>query len=152
MNIKIFTDGSCSGNPGPGGIGGVVLINDIVESTYSVPISQTTNNQTEILAAIYGINEVRSFVTENTVIEIYSDSKYVINGITEWIKNWKLKNWKTKGGTPVLNVELWTELDRLNTSMNINWYYVKGHDGHQYNEMADKLAREATANAKQSIK
>lgn len=152
MNIKIFTDGSCSGNPGPGGIGGVVLINDVVESTFSVPISQTTNNQTEILAAIYGINEVRPFVGENTSIEIYSDSKYVINGITDWIKNWKLKNWKTKGGSPVLNVELWVELDRLNTSMKINWYHVKGHDGHQYNEMADKLAREATANAKQSTK
>lgn len=138
--IVIYTDGAARGNPGPAGFGAVIMIhNKVVEiggrSEYS------TNNIMELTGAIEALKYLKK---ENLVdkypIEIYSDSKYVILGITEWISNWLKNNWKNAQKKPVLNKELWEELYELNKIISPSWHYVKGHSENKYNERADEIA------------
>ena len=133
--IEIFTDGACRGNPGKGGWGVMIRSNGLEESLYGGDIS-TTNNIMELTAAIKALEHL----PENSNVVLTTDSKYVMQGITEWIKNWKLRDWKTASKKPVLNKELWKRLDSLTNLHSIEWKWVKGHSGHRENEIADQLA------------
>tara|TARA_Y100000992_G_scaffold218875_1_gene151484 strand:- start:4018 stop:4467 length:450 start_codon:yes stop_codon:yes gene_type:complete len=138
---KVYTDGACSGNPGAGGWG-VVIITDEIE-TYNGSEEKTTNNRMELKAAIMGIS--KSDVT--TKVLLHTDSKYVRDGITSWISNWKKNNWITSSKKAVKNQDLWRELDRINTRFNVEWRWVKAHQDNlsedsKYNNMADELARQ----------
>ena len=133
--IEIFTDGACRGNPGKGGWGVMIRSNGLEESLYGGNIS-TTNNIMELTAAIKALE----YIPENSNVVLTTDSKYVIQGITKWIKNWKLRDWKTASKKPVLNKELWKRLDSLTNLHSIEWKWVKGHSGHRVNEIADQLA------------
>ncbi|MEA2103407.1 MAG: ribonuclease HI [Candidatus Cloacimonadota bacterium] len=134
--IKIFTDGACSGNPGPGGWGAILKHNDHSKriSGYS---PKTTNNQMELTAVIKALEKLK----ESCDIEIYSDSKYVIQGMSAWIFSWKKRGWKNSKKETVKNMDLWKKLDKLSNKHNVKWNWVKGHDGHPENEECDKLAR-----------
>ena len=137
---KVYTDGACSGNPGSGGWG-VVILEDKVK-IYNGSENETTNNRMELKAAIMGIKNADTA----TEITIYTDSKYVKDGITNWIKNWKKNNWITASKKPVKNQDLWKELDHMNNQYNVKWEWVKAHqdndsDDSKYNNMADQLAR-----------
>ena len=137
---KVYTDGACSGNPGSGGWGVVILTDKL--KTYNGSEKETTNNRMELKAAIMGIKN--SDVTSQ--ITIYTDSKYVKDGITNWITNWKKNNWITASKKPVKNQDLWKELDNMNNQFNVKWEWVKAHqdnnsDDSKYNNMADQLAR-----------
>jgi ribonuclease HI len=136
---SIYTDGACSGNPGPGGWGTVVYFTDgsVYEMGGADP--QTTNNRMEMQAAIAGLEFLQSSKQKNP-ITLYTDSEYVKNGITKWINGWKKKGWKTSTGKAVLNQELWEQLDRLN-SPQVTWQYVRGHTGNVGNERCDAIAR-----------
>ena len=134
--ITIYTDGACSGNPGIGGWGVVILVNKD-EIFLNGGDNNTTNNKMELTAAI----EALKHFEKREEITLITDSKYVKDGIQSWIKNWKTNNWKTKSKKPVKNKELWIELDDLITKHNVNWEWVKGHGGNKYNEKADYLAR-----------
>lgn len=138
--VKIYADGACSGNPGPGGWGVVIedtIANKIYE--FSGHDKQTTNNRMELSSAIFGLhNIINTKYTGN--IEIVMDSQYVINGITKWITNWKRNNWKTSTRRPVINKDLWEKLDKLTSRHSITWTWTRGHAGHKYNEIADQLA------------
>jgi len=138
MIIKIYTDGSCLGNPGKGGWAAIILME---EEKIKIKGSKknTTNNQMELMASIQALKKIPS----GKKIEIYTDSKYVKMGITEWIKNWKKNNWKTSSKKKVKNIELWKELDNLSEKHQIKWSWVKGHSGNVFNEEVDQLAREA---------
>lgn len=143
--IVIYTDGGCSGNPGPGGWGIVVIADGLVK-TLSGGEKDTTNNKMELTAAINALKVVRntpSFEGRKIVVNI--DSQYVRNGITSWIKNWKAKGWKTADKKPVKNQELWMELDALNAGLDIDWNWVKGHAGVEFNEMCDDLCKQEMA-------
>jgi len=134
--IKIYTDGSCIGNPGPGGWAAVIL-DGKNEKIISGNKNNTTNNQMELLAAIKGLsnfNKKKSF-------KIFTDSNYVKDGITKWIKNWEKNNWKTSNKKPVKNQELWKKLDKLVKFHNVKWEWIKGHSTNIYNNLADELAR-----------
>ena len=133
--IEIFTDGACRGNPGKGGWGVMIRSNGLEESLYGGNIS-TTNNIMELPAAIKALE----YIPENSNVVLTTDSKYVMQGITEWIKNWKIRDWKTASKKPVLNKELWKRLDSLTNLHSIEWKWVKGHSGHRENEIADQLA------------
>ena len=137
---KVYTDGACSGNPGSGGWG-VVILDDKLK-TYNGSEKETTNNRMELKAAIMGIKNADT----TTEITIYTDSKYVKDGITNWITNWKKNNWITASKKPVKNQDLWKELDNMNNQYNVKWEWVKAHqdnnsDDSKYNNMADQLAR-----------
>tara|TARA_Y100001970_G_C14188139_1_gene833775 strand:+ start:1309 stop:1734 length:426 start_codon:yes stop_codon:yes gene_type:complete len=134
--ITIYTDGACSGNPGIGGWGVVILVNKD-EIFLNGGDNNTTNNKMELTAAI----EALKHFEKREEITLITDSKYVKDGIESWIKNWKTNNWKTTSKKPVKNKELWIELDDLITKHNVNWEWVKGHGGNKYNEKADYLAR-----------
>lgn len=139
--ITVYTDGGCSGNPGPGGWG-CVIIDGINETPLSGGESSTTNNRMELSAAINALSAVaRNSAWKNKKILVYSDSQYVKNGITSWIKSWKQNGWKTSSKKPVLNKELWEELDELYSSLNVEWSWVKGHAGVKYNELCDELCQ-----------
>ena len=140
-----WTDGACSGNPGPGGWGvlmrameGAILVK---ERCLSGGEAMTTNNRMELMAAISALETL----TRPTAITITTDSAYVKNGVTEWIHAWKRKNWRTAGGAPVKNVELWQRLDAAQARHKVTWKWIKGHAGHAENERADELAREGMA-------
>ena len=133
--IEIFTDGACRGNPGKGGWGVMIRSNGLEESLYGGNIS-TTNNIMELTAAIKALE----YIPENSNVVLTTDSKYVMQGITKWIKNWKIRDWKTASKKPVLNKELWKRLDSLTNLHSIVWKWVKGHSGHRENEIADQLA------------
>ena len=135
--IKIFTDGACSGNPGIGGWGAVIIIDNAESLFLNGGEKVTTNNKMELKAAI---NSLKYFKKPET-IEIFTDSKYVKDGIEKWIKNWKINGWKTASKKPVKNKELWIELDLQITKHTISWKWVKGHAGEKNNEKADDLAR-----------
>ena len=143
-NIKIYTDGSCSGNPGPGGWAAVILLNDN-EFIISGFESNTTNNRMEILAAINGLKEINS----NYKINLYTDSNYLKNGITTWITSWKKNNWINSSKKPVANQDLWKELDSINKKLIINWEWVKAHENNFYNNVADKYAVSAMKSQKE---
>ena len=136
--IKIYTDGSCIGNPGNGGWAAILLMNEkkIKIKGYK---KNTTNNQMELTAPIKALNKIP--IGEK--IEIYTDSKYVKIGITEWVTKWKKNNWKTSSKKKVKNIDLWKELDNLNEKYQIKWCWVKGHSGNILNDEVDQLAREA---------
>ena len=139
--IEIFTDGACRGNPGKGGWGVMIRSNGLEESLYGGNIS-TTNNIMELTAAIKALE----YIPENSNVVLTTDSKYVMQGITEWIKNWKIRDWKTASKKPVLNKELWKRLDSLTNLHSIEWKWVKGHSGDLMNNMVDKLARKLALN------
>ena len=135
--IKIFTDGACSGNPGIGGWGVVILINDSDPIFLKGGEIQTTNNRMELTATIKALK----YFKEHQLITLITDSKYVKDGIESWIANWKKNGWRTTSKKPVKNKELWVELDSLIAKHNITWNWIKGHAGDKYNEKADFLAR-----------
>ena len=133
--IKIYTDGACRGNPGPGGWGVLIRHND-KEKTLHGGDPETTNNRMELMAAIVALESL----TKSSDIDLTTDSKYVIDGINEWMVNWKRRGWKTAAKKPVKNVELWKRLDEAVSRHNVDWHWVKGHSGHPENELADELA------------
>lgn len=133
--VEIYTDGACRGNPGPGGWG-VLLRSNGHEKELCGGQLDTTNNQMELLAAIKALESLK----EPCKIDLFTDSKYVKNGITQWIINWKTNGFKNAKKKPVLNAELWIRLDTLVSEHDINWLWVKGHSGHIDNERADALA------------
>lgn len=142
---SVYTDGACTGNPGPGGWGVVVYYTDNSVREFGGNEKQTTNNRMEMQAAIAALN----FLTEHQPkepITLYTDSEYLIKGVTQWVKNWKKKGWKTATGKPVLNQDLWENLDRLNSKL-VLWQHVRGHAGNVGNERCDAIAR-AFANGK----
>ena len=134
-NIKNYTDGACRGNPGQGGWG-VLIISESEEKKLYGGEQSTTNNRMELMAAIKALEA--SAIKIN--IDLYTDSKYVMDGINSWVQNWKKNGWKTAAKKPVKNSELWIRLDELNLSHNVNWHWVKGHSGDEGNEKADELA------------
>jgi ribonuclease HI len=136
--IEIFTDGACSGNPGPGGWG-VVMRYKGVEKTLSGAANHTTNNQMELQAAIEGLAALK----RPCKVVLTTDSKYVQQGITQWIHNWEKNGWKTASKDPVKNADLWKRLLELVRKHDVTWQWVKGHSGHPENELADTLAVEA---------
>tara|TARA_B100000959_G_C14711858_1_gene513260 strand:- start:58 stop:486 length:429 start_codon:yes stop_codon:yes gene_type:complete len=135
--ITIYTDGACSGNPGIGGWGVIILEENKNEICLNGGNNNTTNNRMELTAAIEALKNFQN--REN--ITLVTDSKYVKDGIQSWIQNWKKNGWKTASKKPVKNKELWKELDELITKHNIIWEWVKGHAGNKHNEKADFLAR-----------
>lgn len=135
----IYTDGACSGNPGPGGWGTVVYFVDGAVHEMGGAKLHTTNNQMEMQAAIAALQFLKD-VGYTEPIELYTDSEYVKNGITQWIHGWKKKGWKTSTGKPVLNPDLWQQMDELN-SKQVQWRYVRGHTGNVGNERCDAIAR-----------
>lgn len=140
-NIVIYTDGGCHGNPGPGGWGAVIIDGNDVH-TLSGGEKNTTNNRMELMAAIKSLQAIVSNEQwKSEEINVFSDSQYVKNGITSWIKNWKKNGWKTAAKKPVLNQDLWMQLDELYNALNVNWQWVKGHAGVKYNEICDQLCQ-----------
>ncbi len=138
--VAIYTDGSCLGNPGPGGYG-VVLRYQQHQKEMSGGYKQTTNNRMELLAAIVGLESL----TQPCDVDLTTDSQYVRLGITQWLANWKKNNWKTSQKEPVKNQDLWRRLDAACQGHKVNWHWVKGHAGHPENERCDELARVAAA-------
>ena len=136
MSIKVYTDGACRGNPGPGGWGVYIQLNDEEKDLYGGN-PETTNNQMEMQAALEALKYLKD---KNDVIELYTDSNYLRQGITEWIHKWKLNNWRTAAKKPVANRDLCIEISDLNEKMNVQWNWVKGHAGDPGNERADQLA------------
>ena len=137
-HVEIFTDGACSGNPGPGGWGAVLRYGRH-EKELSGAEARTTNNRMELMAAIAALEALK----EPCEVELTTDSVYLRDGITKWIHNWKRNDWKTSGKKPVKNADLWRRLDEAAACHDMTWHWVKGHDGHAENERADALAREA---------
>ena len=138
--IDIFTDGSCSGNPGPGGWSGVI-IHDLI-SILTGYETNTTNNRMELLAAIMALKKIKN----NSDVIMFTDSIYVKNGITEWMVKWKKNGWKNANKKPVKNKDLWIKLDSLCEKNNVSWKWVKGHSSNKYNNLADELATGAIKN------
>nr|VFK30898.1 MAG: ribonuclease HI [Candidatus Kentron sp. MB]VFK75747.1 MAG: ribonuclease HI [Candidatus Kentron sp. MB] len=143
--VEIFTDGACSGNPGPGGWG-VLLRYQGKEKTLSGAEQQTTNNRMELMAAIAGLEALK----RRCKVRLTTDSQYLQNGITRWISGWKRKGWKTGDNSPVKNQDLWRRLDTLSSYHEISWAWVRGHSGHAENERVDTLARKAIENLSQA--
>ena len=141
--ISMHTDGACSKNPGPGGWGVVIHLSDGSIKELGGGIRETTNNQMELQGAISAL-EFLAAQKQSTPVDFYTDSKYVLDGITKWIKGWKKNGWKTKDNKPVKNQEFWQQLDPLNSS-NIRWHWVEGHSGDPDNERCDAIARSYTA-------
>ena len=136
--VKLYTDGACSGNPGPGGWGALMIWNGH-EKEMSGGVPETTNNRMELTAVIEGLKALN----RECVVEVYTDSKYVMQGITEWMAGWKAKGWKTAAKKPVKNQDLWMALDEQVQSHDVKFHWVKGHAGHPENERADSLATSA---------
>ncbi len=139
--VDLYTDGACSGNPGPGGWGVLMLWKEH-EKELSGGESETTNNRMELTAAIRGLKALK----RGAVVRLYTDSTYVRDGITKWIHGWKKNGWKTASKKPVKNVDLWLALDEALDGLAVEWHWVKGHSGHPENERADALARAGLKN------
>lgn len=135
--VEIFTDGACRGNPGPGGWGVLLRIQGNEKSLYGGEL-ETTNNRMELTAAIIGLESLKKPYS----VTLTTDSKYVMNGITDWIENWKKRGWITAAKKPVKNENLWRRLDKACSQHEINWQWVKGHSGHRENELVDALANQ----------
>ena len=133
--VNIYTDGACRGNPGVGGWGALIEYENHNKEIFGGE-KLTTNNQMELLAAIQGLKAL----SEKCIVNLTTDSKYVMDGINSWIKNWKRNNWKNSQKQNVKNKDLWIQLDKLNEQHDVKWYWVKGHSGHPQNELADQLA------------
>jgi len=136
--IEIFTDGACSGNPGPGGWGAILRYND-TEKELSGGAADTTNNRMELCAAIEALEALK----RPCAVHLYTDSVYLRDGITKWINRWKQNGWRTSAKKPVKNADLWQRLETALGDHEISWNWVKGHAGHPENERADELARMA---------
>lgn len=134
-NITIYTDGACHGNPGPGGWGAVLQSEGIEKELFGGE-ANTTNNRMEMMAVI----EALSALKQSSVVTLYTDSTYVMKGMTEWMVNWKKRGWKTASRKPVKNVDLWQALDSAVMRHTVKWHWVKGHSGNAGNERADALA------------
>lgn len=137
QDVTIYTDGACSGNPGPGGWGAILRFGEH-EKELNGGDFETTNNRMELMAAIESLNALKRPCTVN----LYTDSQYVKGGITGWIEGWKRNGWKTAAKKPVKNVELWEALEEARGRHDVHWHWVKGHAGHPDNERADELARQ----------
>lgn len=141
--VELFTDGSCRGNPGPGGWAALLRNVDREGTVHEKELSggddDTTNNRMELTAAIRGL----AALNKPCQVRLHTDSQYVRNGITRWLEGWKAKGWKTSDKKPVKNVELWQELDAVTNRHEVEWVWVKGHDGHAENERVDALAKAA---------
>ncbi|MEM7762891.1 MAG: ribonuclease HI [Pseudomonadota bacterium] len=140
-HVTMYTDGACRGNPGPGGWG-VALECDGHRKNLCGGEQATTNNRMELMAAIQGL----SALTRRCVIDLYTDSVYVRDGITKWITGWKQRNWRTASKQPVKNQDLWQQLDELAAQHDVRWHWVKGHAGDSGNELADSLANQGLDN------
>ena len=138
MSVAIYTDGACSGNPGPGGWG-AVLLHGGYRREISGASARTTNNRMELTAAIRALEALK----RPTAVDLYTDSTYVKDGITRWLPNWKARGWRTASKSPVKNRDLWEALDALTARHDVTWHWVRGHAGNAQNERADTLAREA---------
>jgi len=134
--VTIYTDGACSGNPGPGGWGAVLISGD-KEKDLKGGEPETTNNRMELMGAIEALRALK----KPCKVDLYTDSTYVRKGITEWIHSWKKNGWKTADKKPVKNADLWQELEEAEKKHDVTWHWVKGHNGHPLNERADELAR-----------
>jgi len=140
QTVEIYTDGACSGNPGPGGWGALLIYGD-TEKELTGGAADTTNNRMELLAAIEALEALKRPCT----VILYTDSSYVRNGITQWLAGWKAKGWKTASKKPVKNDDLWKRLDSANMRHTVDWRWVKGHAGNPGNERADALANQGMA-------
>lgn len=136
--VEIYTDGACRGNPGPGGWGVLLRYNKIEKELYGAE-PDTTNNRMELTAAIRGLYELK----RRCRVRLTTDSTYLKNGITRWLRDWKRRNWRTADKKPVKNTDLWQQLDEVTTRHDIEWCWVKGHSGHKENDHADMLANRA---------
>lgn len=137
-NVEIYTDGACRGNPGPGGWGAILRYGKHEKELKGFAQS-TTNNQMEMTAAIKALEQLKG----QCKVELYSDSNYLVKGMTQWLRNWQQNNFKNSAKKPVKNQELWQALSKLAAKHEISWHWVKGHAGHPENERADELANEA---------
>jgi ribonuclease HI len=136
--VEVFTDGACSGNPGPGGWGAILRWRGEERELYGGE-PQTTNNRMELMAAIMALETLK----RPLAVDLYTDSQYVRQGITEWMRKWKINGWKTADKKPVKNAELWQRLEEAASRHDVTWHWVRGHAGHPENERADELARRA---------
>ena len=139
MKYKIYTDGACSGNPGPGGWAVIILVNNEIKEMFFGSDKNTTNNQMELLAPIKAIQKFK----KKSEISIFTDSTYVRDGITNWIKQWEKNGWKTASKKPVKNKDLWKKLKNLSSKHSIKWIWIKGHSQDKYNNLVDELAQGA---------
>ena len=135
--IELFTDGACKGNPGVGGWGALMRFGETEKRLFGAE-TETTNNRMELMAVICSLEAL----TEPCSVSITTDSKYVLQGMTEWLANWKRRHWQTAATKPVMNVDLWKRLDAAADVHQIEWHWVKGHSGHRENEIADELANQ----------
>ncbi len=147
MQYQIYTDGACSGNPGKGGWSAVIVYLDVINFQISGGVKNTTNNRMELMAPIMALKKIitlsknkKNSLEEISDVTIYTDSKYVKDGITVWIKKWKLNNWKNSSKKTVKNKDLWIKLDSLCQKNKVIWKWVKGHSTNKYNNLADQLA------------
>ena len=145
--VQIFTDGACSGNPGPGGWGAVLRF-DGKEKELKGGEALTTNNRMELMAAISALETLK----RDCNVDMFTDSNYLRDGITKWIHSWRRNDWRTAEKKPVKNAELWQRLDAALGRHDIRWHWVRGHAGHAENERADALAREGMAPFKRSVR
>ncbi len=136
--VEVYADGACRGNPGPGGWGVLMRLGPRERELYGGEPA-TTNNRMELTAVIRALESLR----RRCAVRVYTDSQYVQKGISEWIKDWKRRGWRTAGKTPVKNVDLWQRLDALAQDHEVEWHWVRGHAGHEGNERADALANRA---------
>lgn len=141
--VKLYADGSCSGNPGPGGWGTILSFGQH-EKELSGGEMDTTNNRMELTGVIRGLEAL----TRTCTVEVYTDSNYVVQGMKTWIHDWKANGWRTSAKKPVKNEDLWRRIDELAAQHKITWHWVKGHNGHEYNERADRLAVQGTEGVK----
>lgn len=135
--VTLYADGACSRNPGPGGWGTVLIYGDKIK-TISGFHNESTNNIMELTAVIEGMKALK----EECRIDIYTDSKYVVDAVTQWLPNWQRNGWKTSANKPVKNAELWREILKLISFHKVDWHWIKGHNGNQYNEECDRLAKD----------
>jgi ribonuclease HI len=133
--VRIYADGACRGNPGPGGWGAILMAGGKEKELFG-GVSQTTNNRMELTAVVRALEALE----HTSTVEVYTDSQYVQKGISEWLPDWKRRGWRTADKKPVKNVDLWQELERVAGKHRVTWHWVKGHAGHPENERADELA------------
>jgi ribonuclease HI len=136
--VQIYTDGACRGNPGPGGWAALLIAGNTRKELSGVETA-TTNNRMELMAAIFGLGALK----RRCAVDLYTDSKYVLQGITAWLPQWKAKGWRTASRKPVRNQDLWERLDQAVSAQDVEWHWVKGHSGEADNEHVDRLANRA---------
>ncbi|GIF51556.1 ribonuclease HI [Asanoa ferruginea] len=145
MTVDIWTDGACSGNPGPGGWGAVLRFGTVEKELCGGEATSTTNNRMELMAPISALESLTRPVT----VRLHTDSVYVRDGITKWLQRWKANGWQTAAKTPVKNVDLWQRLEAALAPHEVSWFWVKGHSGHPENERADRLANRGLNEARE---